>query len=87
MSSNTTVKKLVLEVLSNLLSNPINSIELNQPLGQKGLGLDSIGFLDLVLNVEKGLDIRLRTEDLNSTALETVDSFITHIEDTFYGSS
>ena len=45
-----------------------------------GLGLDSIGFLAVVLEIEEAVGIRLGEEDLTEEVLATVGSFVAHVE-------
>ena len=49
------------------------------PLFGAGVGLDSIGFLD-VLEIEEAVGIRLGEEDLTEDVLATVGSFVAHVE-------
>ena len=48
-------------------------------LFEGGLGLDSIGFLELILGIENRLGLRLRSEDLSGDAVGSVDGLIRHI--------
>jgi len=50
------------------------------PLFGAGVGLDSIGFLDVVLEIEEAVGIRLGEEDLTEEVLATVGSFVAHVE-------
>lgn len=45
-----------------------------------GVGLDSIGFLSVVLEIEEAVGIRLGEEDLTEEVLATVGSFVAHVE-------
>ena len=49
------------------------------PLFAGGLELDSISFLDLVMEIEGKLDLRLRSEDLTGDAVQTIGGLIRHI--------
>ncbi|WP_434288763.1 acyl carrier protein [Celeribacter sp. SCSIO 80788] len=49
------------------------------PLGAGGLGLDSIGMLDLVLELEEVTGLQLRSEDLGSDALATLGGLIQYM--------
>jgi acyl carrier protein len=44
-----------------------------------GLGLDSIGFLELILGIENRLGLRVRSEDLSGDAVGSVDGLVRHI--------
>ena len=50
------------------------------PLFGAGVGLESIGFLDVVLEIEEAVGIRLGEEDLTEDVLATVGSFVAHVE-------
>ena len=45
-----------------------------------GVGLDSIGFLDVVLGIEEAVGIRLGEDDLSAEVLATVGSLVAHVE-------
>lgn len=45
-----------------------------------GVGLDSIGFLDVVLAVEEAVGVRLGEEDLTAEILATVGTLVAHVE-------
>jgi acyl carrier protein len=49
------------------------------PLFEGGLELDSISFLDLILEIEGKLGLRLRSEDLTGDAIRTVGGLVQHI--------
>ncbi len=49
------------------------------PLFESGLGLDSIEFLELLLDVEKACGHRLRDETLTEAAVANVGSLIDYI--------
>jgi len=55
-------------------------VSVESPLFAGGLGLDSIGCLDLILKIEAKLGLRLRDEDLTEESLSTVDSLIHHVQ-------
>ena len=48
-----------------------DDIQPDTPLGSNGLGIDSIGCLDLVLELERQTGIRLRDETLTAESLAT----------------
>lgn len=50
------------------------------PLGHGGLGIDSIGCLELVLELERRTGITLRDESLTAETLATPGSLIVHLE-------
>ncbi len=49
------------------------------PLFEGGLELDSISFLDLIIEIEGKLGLRLRSEDLTGDAVQTVGGLVRHI--------
>ena len=49
------------------------------PLFEGGLELDSISFLDLIIEIEGKLGLRLRSEDLTGDAVQTIGGLIRHI--------
>ena len=49
------------------------------PLFDGGLDLDLIGFLELILAIEKKIGVGLRSEDLNGAALTTVNGLVRHV--------
>ncbi len=51
----------------------------NVPLFDGGLELDSISFLDLILEIEGKLGLRLRSETLTGDAVRTVGGLVRHI--------
>lgn len=51
------------------------------PLGSEGVGLDSVGFLELVLAVEKCSGVHLRDASLTATALASPGSLVRHLEE------
>jgi acyl carrier protein len=55
------------------------SSDQNIPLFEGGLELDSISFLDLILEIEGKLDLRLRSEELTGEAVQTVGGLVRHI--------
>ena len=49
------------------------------PLFDGGLELDSISFLDLILEIEGKLGLRLRSENLTGEAVQTVGGLVRHV--------
>ncbi|MGH6802379.1 MAG: acyl carrier protein [Methyloceanibacter sp.] len=49
------------------------------PLFEGGLELDSISFLDLIIEIEGKLGLRLRSQDLTGDAVQTVGGLVRHI--------
>ncbi len=55
----------------------------NIPIFEGGLELDSISFLDLILEIEGKLSLRLRSEDLTGEAVRTVGGLVRHVAEAF----
>lgn len=55
-------------------------VELDSKFFEGGLGLDSVGFLELILKIEKQAGLRLRDEDLSEETVASVGSLIRHVE-------
>ena len=68
----------VLEALQNVLGAEVFYSQAT-PLFDGGLDLDSIGFLELILAIEKKIGVGLRSEDLNGAALTTVNGLVRHV--------
>ena len=68
----------VLEALQNVLGAEVFYSQAT-PLFDGGLDLDSIGFLELILMIEKKIGVGLRSEDLNGAALTTVNGLVRHV--------
>ena len=68
----------VLEALQNVLGAEVCYSHAT-PLFDGGLDLDSIGFLELILDIEKKLGVGLRSEDLNGDAITTVNGLVRHV--------
>ena len=71
------VEQVVLEALAFCDKDLLR--DQNVPLFEGGLELDSISFLDVILEVEEKLDLRLRSEDLTGEAVQTVGGLVRHI--------
>lgn len=71
------VEAVVLEALA-FCDKDLSSNQ-NIPLFDGGLELDSISFLDLILEIEGKLGLRLRSEDLTGEAVRTVGGLVRHI--------
>lgn len=78
-----TVKPSIAEtVLSIIRQNTQSGIQLRMksPLFSEGAGLDSVGFLAVVIAVEQALDVTFDIQDLNQDTLSSVGNFVAHIE-------
>jgi acyl carrier protein len=69
----------VLEVVRAQASGFAGELREDTPLGPDGLGIDSIGCLDIVLELEQRTGITLRDETLTAESLATPGSLIDHL--------
>lgn len=65
--------------LSDRTGIPRSAIREETALGQDGLGLDSIGCLELLLAIEQGCGLRLRNEDLTGDPFASVGSLVDYV--------
>lgn len=77
----TEVEHSVFEAIREIAPNCGIALAMDTPLGTTGVGLDSIGFLELVLAVERRSGVRLRAANLTAATLATPGSLIRHIEE------
>lgn len=73
------IRDVILKVVQAHLGRD-DGVALDTPLFDGGLEMDSVGFLELILKIEKQVGLRLRNEDLTEEALASVGSLIDHIE-------
>ena len=73
------LSRIVLEVVRSQAEAHGGEVDLDTPLGSDGLGIDSIGCLDLVLELERRIGIRLRDETLTAESLATPAALIDHL--------
>ena len=69
-------------VVMTVLRSRIGSdreIQLDMPLFEDGLGLDSIDFLEVLLEIERSTGKCLRDETLTEDAVATVESLIAYV--------
>jgi acyl carrier protein len=71
--------KTVLEVVRAQAAGFSGPIREDTPLGPDGLGIDSIGCLDIVLELEQRTGITLRDETLTAESLVTPGSLVEHL--------
>ncbi len=69
----------VLEVVVAYAANPVDQVGEDTPLGPEGLGIDSIGCLDILLELERRTGIGLRDESLTAESLATPRSLVDHL--------
>lgn len=69
----------VLRHLSHMTGVAQSAISEETPLGQDGLGLDSIGCLELLLALEHNCGFRLRNEDLTGDPFTSVGSLAAYV--------
>lgn len=73
------IEALVLDILRSKAHRFEGKIQPDTPLGAGGLGIDSIGTLEIVLEVERQSGIRLRDESLSADALASPGSLVDHL--------
>ncbi|MHA2277081.1 MAG: acyl carrier protein [Candidatus Kariarchaeaceae archaeon] len=73
------VKKVILDMVKHRL-NP-EEIVRETPLIGKGLGLDSVGVFDLVVNLEKEFDIFFEGSELGIEIFENLGSLVNYISE------
>lgn len=71
--------RIVLEVVQAQAVIPAAEIREDTPLGAGGLGIDSIGCLELILELERRTGLVLRDEQLTAASLATPGSLIDHL--------
>ena len=73
------VKKVILDIVKHRL-NP-EEIVRETPLIGKGLGLDSVGVFELVLNLETEFDIFFEGSELGIEIFENLGSLVNYISE------
>lgn len=71
--------RIVVEVVRDQAGGSPTEVREDTPLGIGGLGIDSIGCLELVLELERRTGIPLRDEHLTAESLATPGSLIEHM--------
>jgi acyl carrier protein len=79
MSSKSSIAETVLSVIRQH-SQPSIQLRMECSLFSDGAGLDSVGFLAVVISIEQALDITFDIQDLNQDTLSSVGAFVAHIE-------
>ncbi len=74
-----TLTRIVLEVVHSRATGFSGDLGLSTPLGPEGVGIDSIGCLDIVLELEDQTGIAIRDETLTAEALATPGSLVEHL--------
>lgn len=75
-----TTEDRVKKVIAERLTKDIKRISLDTSLLGKGLGLDSIGILELVVGLEQEFDISFDDTELNIELFENIGSLVKHID-------
>ena len=87
MTTKQKVKNTIFASLKSLLPEASVQFDMDTPLGEGGLELDSLAYLDIILAIEEKLDVRARTEDLDADALLSVGSLVHFVESLCDGNS
>lgn len=74
------LKLTVYEVIRGVIDNFNVEIQTDTPLGAEGLGIDSVGFLEIVLELERLTGITIRDEHLTAESLATAGRLIRLLE-------
>lgn len=69
----------VIEVVRAYATNLVGEVGEDTPLGPDGIGLDSIGCLEVVLELEQRTGITLRDETLTAESLATPRSLVDYL--------
>lgn len=77
--------RIVLDVVRSQAVLAAADVREDTPLGAAGLGIDSIGCLEVVLELERRTGIPLRDEHLTAETLASPGSLIDHLERTSRG--
>jgi len=70
---------IVLEVVRTQAEDRQAAVGEDTPLGPEGLGIDSIGCLDILLELERRTGIGLRDETLTAESLATPGSLVDYL--------
>jgi len=73
------LKKMIIETLK-LENVNVGEIDSYAPLFRKGLGLDSIDALELVVAIEKIFNVIIEDEEIGKTAFASIDALANFIQ-------
>lgn len=73
------LRRIVIAAVRAQAPHAAGDVAPDTPLGPDGLGIDSIGCLDLVLEVERQTGIALRDDSLTAEVLATPGSLVDHL--------
>jgi len=73
------LKKMIIETLK-LENVTVGEIDRHAPLFRKGLGLDSIDALELVVAIEKIFNVIIEDEEVGKTAFASIDALANFIQ-------
>ena len=79
MTNKDAILQVALRHLSGMTGVAQSAISEETKLGQDGLGLDSIGCLELLLALEHDCGLRLRNEDLTGDPFMSVGSLVAYV--------
>ncbi len=74
------LKLMVYEVIQNIANKSDTLIQADTQLGAEGLGIDSVDFLEIVLELERRTGITIRDEQLTADTLATAGNIIRLLE-------
>jgi acyl carrier protein len=80
------LKKMIIDTLK-LEGVVVEEIDSSAPLFRKGLGLDSIDALELVVAIEKIFNVVIEDEEVGKKAFASINALATFIQEKYRGSS
>jgi len=72
--------ELVIKTIARHAPDKAVKLSMTTPIGEDGMGLDSIACLELILDLEKETGLQLRDENLTADSLATVGSLVQYLE-------
>ncbi len=76
-----TIRDKLIHILENkVLQYPVPSLAEDEPLGEEGLGLDSLSFLKMLSEIEAGFGVSIDDEHWDYKMLNTVKKMVEYLE-------
>ncbi len=75
----TTLARIVIEVVRERSPGFTGDWSLETPLGPDGAGIDSVGCLEVILDLEARTSIAIRDESLTAESLSTIGSLVEYL--------
>jgi acyl carrier protein len=80
MDIEATIKRILIERL-DIDADVVNCADSNTPLLGRGIGLDSVESLQLVVGLEQAFDLEVPDEDLNVELFRSIASLVRYLEE------